>query len=176
MLSVSKLRRQGLLALSLIELSYSCRMLFSINFIYVLCECFKYISLIFTTTRPDLNLSTKNASTNPLKRTISYSFLNQMKRRVLRKSNFTKKQFFLSLTTNWKIRNSPFVPPRSTGTDIHSIIMAPAPKGEHVPTLTSFSTAKGNIPNEIVLGTEKPHSPPLHLSALPRETFQTKLY
>lgn len=36
--------------------------------------------------------------------------------------------------------------------------MAPAPKDEHVPTLTSVSTAKGNIPNEIVLGTDKPNS------------------
>lgn len=43
------------------------------------------------------------------------------------------------------------MPPRSTGTAIYSIIMAPALKGEHVPTLTTVSTAKGNIPNEIVL-------------------------
>lgn len=43
------------------------------------------------------------------------------------------------------------MPPKSTGTAIHSIIMAPALKGEHVATLTSVSTAKGNIPNEIVL-------------------------
>lgn len=36
--------------------------------------------------------------------------------------------------------------------------MAPAQKGEHDPTLTSVSTDKGNIPNEIVLGTDKPNS------------------
>lgn len=100
----------------------------------------------------------------------------------LRMSNFAKKQFF-GLDYKLKNKKQPFratpPPSRRTCTVIHSIIMAPAPKGEHVfqhcqgkhskrnctrhrqasfPTLTSVSTAKGNITNKIVLGTDKLHS------------------